>query len=235
MSAGSAQEQIPTRTRSVGLDDLFVDAGWDDAVDVDRLRDVLEGLLPDALEDEVMTDALGRRRAHDDLPTLRRPGEARGDVRRGARRREGPPLRRAHAELGGAHERLAGVDAHVELDGREDATVLLVEARRPLVDRERRARRARDSWRSWSADSSSVFLAPSSACACASRVVISLKAAPSSPISSRAPTDARAAKSPSPTRRAATASASIGRTTTDRIVTVSTTPAERIVSTPIRI
>src|SRR5439155_111417 len=111
MSAGSAQEQIPTRTRSVGLDDLFVDAGWDDAVDVDRLRDVLEGLLPDALEDEVMTDALGRRRAHDDLPTLRRPGEARGDVRRGARRREGPPLRRAHAELGGAHERLAGVDA----------------------------------------------------------------------------------------------------------------------------
>src|SRR5881296_2959374 len=61
MSAGSAQEQIPTRTRSVGLDDLFVDAGWDDAVDVDRLRDVLEGLLPDALEHEVMTDALGRR------------------------------------------------------------------------------------------------------------------------------------------------------------------------------
>src|SRR5437867_10178779 len=51
MSAGSAQEQIPTRTRSVRLDDLFVDAGWDDAVDVDRLRDVLEGLLPDALED----------------------------------------------------------------------------------------------------------------------------------------------------------------------------------------
>src|SRR3989454_9846751 len=141
MSAGSAQEQIPTRTRSVGLEDLFVDAGWDDAVDVDRLRDVLEGLLPDALEDEVMTDALGRRRAHDDLPTLRRPGEARGDVRRRARRREGPPLRRAHAELGGPHERLAGVDAHVELDGREDAAVLLVEARRPLVDRERRARR----------------------------------------------------------------------------------------------
>src|SRR2546422_11744859 len=62
MSAGSAQEQIPTRTRSVGLEDLFVDAGWDDAVDVDRLRDVLEGLLPDPLEDEVMTDALGRRR-----------------------------------------------------------------------------------------------------------------------------------------------------------------------------
>src|SRR2546425_759708 len=61
MSAGSAQEQIPTRTRSAGLEDLFVDAGWDDAVDVDRLRDVLEGLLPDALEDEVMTDALGRR------------------------------------------------------------------------------------------------------------------------------------------------------------------------------
>src|SRR5213083_2454096 len=76
MSAGSAQEQIPTRTRSLGLDDLFVDAGWDDAVDVDRLRDDLEGLLPDALEDEVMTDALGRRRAHDDLTTLRRPGDA---------------------------------------------------------------------------------------------------------------------------------------------------------------
>src|SRR5438034_5108371 len=111
MSAGSAQEQIPTRTRWVRLGDLLVDARRDDAVDVDRLRDVLEGLLPEALEDEVVAHALGRRRAHDDLPTLRRPGEARGDVRRGARRREGPPLRRAHAELGGAHERLAGVDA----------------------------------------------------------------------------------------------------------------------------
>src|SRR5947207_1370248 len=90
MSAGSAQEQIPTRTRSVGLDDLFVDAGWDDAVDVDRLRDVLEGLLPDPLEDEVMTDALGRRRVaeakdehdHDEQPDLdREPGaEHRGAV-----------------------------------------------------------------------------------------------------------------------------------------------------------
>src|SRR3989454_10269648 len=141
MSAGSAQEQIPTRTRSVGLEDLYVDAGWDDAVDVDRLRDVLEGLLPEALEHEVVADALGRRGAHDDLPALRRPGEARGDVRRGARRREGPPLRGSRAELGGAHERLAGVDAHVEHDGREHAAVLLVETQRLLVDRECRARR----------------------------------------------------------------------------------------------
>src|SRR2546425_10621779 len=61
MSAGSAQEQIPTRTRSVGLDDLFVDAGWDGAVDVDRLRDVLEGLLPDALEDALDGRDHGRR------------------------------------------------------------------------------------------------------------------------------------------------------------------------------
>src|SRR2546427_4034458 len=79
MSAGSAQEQIPTRTRWVRLGDLLVDARRDDAVDVDRLRDVLEGLLPEALEDEVVAHALGRRRAHDDLPALRRPGEARGD------------------------------------------------------------------------------------------------------------------------------------------------------------
>src|SRR5919197_2418111 len=136
MSAGSAQEQIPTRTRSAGLDDLFVDTGWDDAVDVDRLRDVLEGLLPETLENKVVANTLGRRRAHDDLPALRRPGEARCDVRRGARRREGPPLRRTQAELGGAHERVARGDAHVELDGREDAAVLLVEARRPLMDRE---------------------------------------------------------------------------------------------------
>src|SRR2546427_9584303 len=68
MSAGSAQEQIPTRTRWVRLDDLLVDARRDDAVDVDRLRDVLEGLLPEALEDEVVAHALGRRPAHDDLP-----------------------------------------------------------------------------------------------------------------------------------------------------------------------
>src|SRR2546426_2197644 len=68
MSAGSAQEQIPTRTRWVRLGDLLVDARRDDAVDVDRLRDVLEGLLPEALEDEVVAHALGRRRAHDDLP-----------------------------------------------------------------------------------------------------------------------------------------------------------------------
>src|SRR6266852_2428871 len=54
MSAGSAQEQIPTRTRWVRLGDLLVDARRDDAVDVDRLRDVLEGLLPEALEDEVV-------------------------------------------------------------------------------------------------------------------------------------------------------------------------------------
>src|SRR5216117_604979 len=138
MSAGSAQEQIPTRTRRAALDDLLVGAGWDDAIDVDRLRDILEGLLAEALEDEVVADAFGRRRAHDDLPALRRPGEARGDVRRDARRREGPPLRRARPELRRAHERLARVDANVELDGREDATVLLVQTRRPLVDRERR-------------------------------------------------------------------------------------------------
>src|SRR2546428_12169105 len=96
MSAGSAQEQIPTRTRSVGLEDLFVDAGWDDAVDVDRLRDVLEGLLPDALEDEVMTDALGRRRG--ERPREERPAHRRTrrsvhlrDVREDLGAEAGPP------------------------------------------------------------------------------------------------------------------------------------------------
>src|SRR5207249_10224656 len=107
MSAGSAQEQIPTRTRWMRLGDLLVDARRDDAVDVDRLRDVLEGLLPEALEDEVVAHALGRRRAHDDLPALRRPGEARGDVRRGPPRRACPPLRRPGAEPGGSPAPLA--------------------------------------------------------------------------------------------------------------------------------
>ena len=64
---------------------------------------------------------------------------------------------------------------------------------------------------------------------------MSLKAAPSWPISSRAPAGARASKSPSPTRRAATASWLMGRMTTRRMATVSTPAAATIVTRPIRI
>src|SRR5881396_491881 len=105
MSAGSAHAQIPTRIRGPTLDDLLVDAGRDDAVDVDRLRDVLERLLADALQHERRADASS------------------GD---GASGGKGPPLPRPGAERGGADQRLAGVDPRVELDRREDAAVLLV-------------------------------------------------------------------------------------------------------------
>jgi len=50
----------------------------------------------------------------------------------GASGRKGPPLPSPVAELGGADQRLAGVDPHVELDRREDAAVLLVQAGRAL-------------------------------------------------------------------------------------------------------
>src|SRR5437899_11393883 len=117
MSAGSAQEQIPTRTRSVGLEDLFVDAGWDDAVDVDRLRDVLEGLLPDALEDEVMTDALGRRRVErlrEERPAHRRTRRSLHlrDVCEDLGREAGPPCDIPRGgEVGERLDAVATVDA----------------------------------------------------------------------------------------------------------------------------
>src|SRR5262245_31794564 len=136
MSAGSAHAQIPTRTRVATLDDLLVDPGRDDAIDVDRLRDGLERLLPEALQDERRADARGRRWADDDLAALRRAREACRDVGGGAGRREGPPLPRPGAQLGRAHQRLAGVDSHVELDRREDPAVLLVQRARALMDGE---------------------------------------------------------------------------------------------------
>src|SRR5438477_11283348 len=99
-------------------DDLLVYPGRNDAIDADRLRDVLEHLLAEALEHEVLPDPLGGGRPHDDVAALGERGEARRDVRGGAARGEGPPLARPAPELGGAHERLTGVDAHVERHGR---------------------------------------------------------------------------------------------------------------------
>src|SRR5262249_44178441 len=134
MSAGSAHALIPTRIRVATLHDLLVDTGRDDAVDVDRPRDVLERLLAEALQDERRADASGGGRADDDLTALGRARETRRDVGGGTGRREGPPLPRPGAQLGRAHQRLAGVDPHVELDRREHATVLLVQGTRALMD-----------------------------------------------------------------------------------------------------
>src|SRR5262245_37914827 len=106
MSAGSADAEIPTRSRVANRDDLLVDPRRDDAVDVDRLRDVLERLLAEALEHERRANARGGSPADDDLAALRRAREARRDVGGGAGGREGPPLGRAGAELGRAHQRL---------------------------------------------------------------------------------------------------------------------------------
>src|SRR5437868_2307007 len=75
-----------------GSDDLLVDAGRDDAVDVDRLRDVLEGLRAQTLENEVLPDAFGCGRTDNDVTALRERREARRDVRRRAARGERPAL-----------------------------------------------------------------------------------------------------------------------------------------------
>src|SRR6185503_14601429 len=71
-----------------------------------------------------------------DLAALRGAGESRGDVRRGPGGRERPALAGATADLGGAHERLTTVDSHVQLHGRKDAAVLLVELLGALPDGE---------------------------------------------------------------------------------------------------
>src|SRR4029453_15035751 len=47
--------------------DAAVDAGRDDAIDGERLGDVLEALLTQRLEDEPGLDALCRHRAYDDV------------------------------------------------------------------------------------------------------------------------------------------------------------------------
>src|SRR2546426_10647327 len=103
MSAGSAHAQIPTRIRGPTLDDLLVDAGRDDAVDVDRLRDVLERLLADALQHERRADASSGDGADDDLAALGRAGEARRDVGGGASggKRAPPPRPRGGGGGGG--------------------------------------------------------------------------------------------------------------------------------------
>ena len=89
------------------------------------------------------------------------------------------------------------------------------------------SRRCRDSWRLLSAVPSSAFFSSSSVWARESRSVISLKARPSCPISSRERTGARASKSPPPTRRAAPASAVMGRTTTWPMAKARSAPADR--------
>src|SRR4029453_588908 len=66
--------------------------------------------------------------------------EAGGLVGHGAGGGEGPALGARAAELGPAHHRLAGVDAHVQRDGLDGRPVLLVEIERLLADREGRAR-----------------------------------------------------------------------------------------------
>ena len=103
---------------------------------MNRLGDVLERPLTETLEHEVGADPLGGGGAHDDLAALGRAGEPRRHVGGRPGGGERPALPRAGAELGGADQRLAGVDAHVELDRREDPAVFLVQRRRPLVDGE---------------------------------------------------------------------------------------------------
>src|SRR5262245_12374607 len=132
---------MPTRTGLIALHDLLVHARRDDLEDADRLRDVLEGALAEALEDEVRADAVRRLRSDDDLAALRRAREARRLIGRRAGRRERPALRGSGADLRRADERVARVDSPVERDGREDTAVLLVEALRLLPDGERGARR----------------------------------------------------------------------------------------------
>jgi hypothetical protein len=122
--------------RAVTADDLFVHPRRDDAVDVDGLRDVLEAARARALQHELRLDPLGRGGAHHDLAGLRGAGKAGGQVGGGTRGRERPALAAAAADLGGADQRVAGIDAHVQADGREDAAVLLVELLGTLPDGE---------------------------------------------------------------------------------------------------
>src|SRR3990170_4072746 len=70
MSAKSAHAQIPTRTSSRALDDFLVNPRRDDAEDADRLGDVLERFLAEALQHEVGAHALRGRRTDDDLAAL---------------------------------------------------------------------------------------------------------------------------------------------------------------------
>src|SRR2546426_9073557 len=128
MSAGSAHAQIPTRIRGPTLDDLLVDAGRDDAVDVDRLRDVLERLLADALQHERRADASSGDGADDDLAALGRAGEARRDVGGGASGGKRPPLPRPGARVGRAVPRPARVVPLLGMDRREDPALVPVYA-----------------------------------------------------------------------------------------------------------
>src|SRR5678816_1278620 len=105
MRAGSAQELMPTRMS----DDLLVHPRRDDAEDADGLRDVLEGALAQALQDELAPDAVRGRWAHDDLAGLGRAGEASGDVGGGPGGGEGPALARTRADLRRTHQGLAAV------------------------------------------------------------------------------------------------------------------------------
>src|SRR3989338_8678496 len=100
-----------------GSGDLLVGAGREQPVDGNGLGDVLETLLPEALQHEVRTDALGGGGADHDLAARGRGGEPGGHVSDGARGGESPALAARAAELRRAHQGLAGVDPHVQLDG----------------------------------------------------------------------------------------------------------------------
>src|SRR5688572_12198532 len=109
---------------SSDLHDLLVHAGGNHAIHTDGLGHVLEGALAEALEDEVGADALGGGRPHHDLAAFRRAREARGHVGDGPGGGERPALARRRAQLRGPHERLAGVDAHVQRHRGKHAAVL---------------------------------------------------------------------------------------------------------------
>src|SRR5262249_53701465 len=138
---GVGPRRDPDTNPAHGSGDLLVDPRGDDTEDDEWLGDVLERALAQRLQHEMLADALGGRGPHDDLAAGGGTGEPRGDVRRRPRRRERPTLAASAAELRGADQRLARVDAHVELDGREHAAVFFVEHPRALANREGRAGR----------------------------------------------------------------------------------------------
>src|SRR3954471_11750382 len=84
VAGGAVDTQPPSTAASVSTTTarpritshaLFVDPGRDDAEDVDRLRDVLERAIAQALQHELPLDPLGGGGTHDDLAGLRGAGE----------------------------------------------------------------------------------------------------------------------------------------------------------------
>src|SRR5207247_9588199 len=100
-----------------GSGDLLVDPRGDDAKDGQWLGDVLEGALAQSLEDEMLANAIGGRRPHDDLTPGGRAGQPSGDVGGRPRGRERPALAAGASELGGAEQRHAAVVSRLVLEG----------------------------------------------------------------------------------------------------------------------